>query len=51
MIEIYDGIDRASTRRAYYDEDDEDYEEGKRKSYTVEDMTYKEWKKWKEDHK
>lgn len=51
MVEIYEGIDRASTRRAYYDEDDEDYEEGKRKSYEVEDMTYKEWKKWKEDHK
>lgn len=49
MVEIYEGIDRASTRRAYYDEDDEDYEEGKRKSYTVEDMTYKEWKAWKEE--
>ena len=27
---------------------DEEYEEGKRKSYMVEDMTYKEWKEWKE---
>ena len=49
MIEVYEGIDRKTVRRAYYDEDDEDYEEGKRKSYTVEDMTYNEWKKWKEE--
>jgi len=48
MIEIYEGIDRKSSRRAYYDEDEDEYEEGKRKSYTVENMTYKEWKKWKE---
>ena len=48
MVEVYEGIDRKTTRRAYYDEDDEEYEEGKRKSYTVEDMTYKEWKEWKE---
>ena len=48
MIEVYEGIDRKSTRRAYYDEDDDEYEEGKRKSYTVEDMTYNEWKEWKE---
>lgn len=51
MIEIYEGIDRKTTRRAYYDENDKEYEEGKRKSYTVEDMTYKEWKKWKEGHR
>lgn len=48
MIEIYEGIDRKTVRRAYYDEDDEEYEEGKRKSYMVEDMTYNEWKEWKE---
>ena len=48
MVEIYEGIDRKTVRRAYYDEDDEEYEEGKRKSYTIEDMTYNEWKKWKE---
>lgn len=48
MIEVYEGIERKSTRRAYYDENDEEYEKGKRKSYLVEDMTYKEWKAWKE---
>lgn len=48
MIQIYEGIERKSERRAYYDEEDAEYEKGKRKSYTVEDMTYKEWKKWKE---
>lgn len=48
MVEVYEGIDRKTTRRAYYDEDDDEYEEGKRKSYMVEDMTYKEWKEWKE---
>lgn len=48
MIEVYEGIDRKSVRRAYYDDGDDEYEEGKRKSYTVEDMTYKEWKEWKE---
>lgn len=51
MVEVYEGIDSKSVRRAYYDEDDEEYEEGKRKSYTVEDMTYSEWKKWKEGKK
>lgn len=51
MIEVYEGIDRKSVRRAYYDEDDDEYEEGKRKSYTVEDMTYSEWKEWKEGRK
>lgn len=48
MIQVYEGIERKSVRRAYYDEDDEEYEKGKRKSYTVENMTYNEWKKWKE---
>lgn len=48
MIEIYPGIDRKTTRRAYYDEDEDEYEEGKRNSYTVEDMTYNEWKEWKQ---
>ncbi len=48
MIEVYEGIKRKSVRRAYYDENDKEYEEGKRKSYAVEDMTYTEWKKWKE---
>jgi SPP1 gp7 family putative phage head morphogenesis protein len=48
MIEVYEGIDRKTVRRAYYDENDEEYEEGKRKSYEVEDMTYNEWKEWKE---
>ena len=51
MEEVYEGIDRHSVRRAYYDEDDEEYEEGRRKSYLVEDMTYDEWKKWKEGRK
>lgn len=48
MVEVYEGIESHSSRRAYYDENDEEYEEGKRKSYMVEDMTYKEWKAWKE---
>ena len=43
MIQIFDGVERKSTRRAY----DED-EEGIRSSYLVEDMTYTEWKEWKE---
>lgn len=47
MIEVYEGIDRKSVRRAYEDED----EEGHRESYTVEDMTYNEWKEWKEKHR
>ena len=48
MIEVFAGISRKSSRRAYYDEDDEEYDPKHRKSYMVEDMTYKEWKKWKE---
>jgi SPP1 gp7 family putative phage head morphogenesis protein len=58
MIEVYEGIDRKSVRRAYYDEDeqaeiDEARGDGKhhRDSYTVEDMTYNEWKEWKEGRK
>lgn len=46
MIEVYEGIDRKSVRRAY-----DDLENGKRDtkgSYLVENMTYKEWKEWKE---
>lgn len=43
MIEVFEGITRKSVRRAY-----EDSEDGHRKSYTVEDMTYNEWKAWKE---
>ena len=46
MIEVYDGIDRTSVRRAYDDD-----ETGTRDSYTVENMTYKEWKEWKESGK
>ena len=43
MFEVYDGIQRKSVRRAY-----EEDEKGNRKSYIVENMTYKEWKAWKE---
>lgn len=45
MIEVYEGIDRKSSRRAY---DDVDGERDTKHSYIVEDMTYKEWKEWKE---
>lgn len=41
MIEVYEGIDRKSVRRAYEDDST--------KSYEVEDMTYNEWKEWKEN--
>lgn len=47
MIEVYKGISRKSVRRAYEDPD----EGGHRRSYTVQDMTYKEWKAWKEGRK
>ena len=54
MIEVYEGIDRKTSRRAYYDDDeqaeiDEERGDGKhhRDSYIVEDMTYNEWKEWK----
>lgn len=47
MIQIYPGIEHKSVRRAY----DEPDETGHRESYTVEDMTYKEWKEWKEEHR
>lgn len=46
MFEVYDGIKRKSKRRAY-----ETDEKGYRKSYIVEDMTYKQWKAWKEGRK
>ena len=64
MIEVYEGIDRKTVRRAYYDEDEQQKrdeerarQEGKdkvthhRESYVVENMTYTEWKKWKEGRK
>lgn len=47
MIQIYPGIEHKSVRRAY----DEPDETGHRESYTVEDMTYDEWKEWKEEHR
>ncbi|MBO7624375.1 MAG: hypothetical protein J6S82_03605 [Bacteroidales bacterium] len=47
MIEVYEGINRKSVRRAYEDPDGS----GRRKSYIVENMTYKEWKAWKENGK
>ena len=46
MIEVYEGISRKSVRRAY--DDDENGERDTKHSYTVENMTYKEWKEWKE---
>lgn len=46
MIEVYEGIERKSVRRAY--DDDEDGERDTKNSYTVEGMTYKQWKEWKE---
>lgn len=46
MIEVYEGIDRKSVRRAY--DDDENGNRDTANSYTVEDMTYSEWKEWKE---
>lgn len=46
MVQVYEGIERKSVRRAYEDED----ETGRRKSYIVEDMTYPEWKEWKKNH-
>lgn len=49
MIEVYEGIDRKTVRRAY--DDDENGERDTKNSYTVEDMTYKEWKEWKENGK
>lgn len=64
MVEVFKGVSRKATRRAYYDEDeqrerdiDRAKREGKQKvtthreSYMVQDMTYKEWKKWKEGRK
>lgn len=49
MIEVYEGIDRKSVRRAY--DDDENGERDTANSYLVEDMTYNEWKEWKENGK
>jgi SPP1 gp7 family putative phage head morphogenesis protein len=46
MIQIYPGIERHSTRRAY--DDDENGERDTKHSYLVQDMTYLEWKEWKE---
>ena len=46
MIQIYPGIERHSTRRAY--DDDENGERDTKNSYLVQDMTYLEWKAWKE---
>lgn len=45
MIEVYEGIKRKSVRRAY---DDSDGERDVKHSYSVEDMTYNQWKEWKE---
>ena len=49
MIEVYEGIKRKSVRRAY--DDDENGERDTKNSYLVEDMTYLEWKEWKEHGK
>ena len=43
IIQIFEGITRNVARRAY--DTDED---GRRTSYIVKDMTYKQWKEWKE---
>ena len=43
MIQVYPGISRERSRRAYYED-----EHGYRKSEVVGDMTYKEWVAWKE---
>ena len=54
MVEVYEGIESKSVRRAYEDLDERDEDDpqyGKRNSYLVEDMTYTEWKKWKEGRK
>ena len=46
MVEVYEGIDRKTVRRAY--DDLETGERDTKNSYLVEDMTYNEWKEWKE---
>ena len=46
MIQIYPGIERHSTRRAY--DEDENGKRDTKNSYLVQDMTYLEWKAWKE---
>ena len=53
MIEVFAGIERKSVRRAYEDHErieiDENGKEHRHKdSYLVENMTYTEWKEWKE---
>lgn len=48
MIEVFEGISRKSVRRAY---DDVDGKRDTKHSYLVQDMTYKEWKAWKEGRK
>lgn len=42
MIQVYEGITSKAKRRAYNDDGGDSYE--------IEDMTYKEWKAWKEGH-
>lgn len=49
MIEVFEGIERKSVRRAY--DDLENGERDTKNSYLVENMTYKEWKEWKEHGK
>ena len=44
IIQIFDGINRVVSRRAYTT-----YKDGRRESYIVNDMTYKQWKEWKEN--
>lgn len=44
IIQIFEGINRVVSRRAYTT-----YEDGRRESYIVNDMTYKQWKEWKEN--
>ena len=44
IIQIFEGINRVVSRRAYTT-----YKDGRRESYIVNDMTYKQWKEWKEN--
>lgn len=46
LIEVIDGIETHGERRAYREWDDEKGHH--RESYLIRDMTYKEWKQWKE---
>jgi SPP1 gp7 family putative phage head morphogenesis protein len=43
IIQIFEGVNRVVSRRAYTT-----YKDGRRESYIVNDMTYKQWKEWKE---